>query len=171
MTIVRTAASSQSPAPASSVSVTWSSKESSSLVTQAMPPWATAVLESTPFRFVITATEPCWAAFRANVNPAIPLPMTTKSYCFTTNERYRLAGSGQKMPPPPGEKRGQLRQLVAGCRHLPARDNRFGPGAPSRLHSAPPQEFLPLIVPPLRTHDAPPASHVATPAPALVLPR
>ena len=35
-----------------------SSKESSVLVTQATPPWAQAVLESTPFRFVITATRP-----------------------------------------------------------------------------------------------------------------
>jgi len=45
-------------APASSVSPTWSSKESSSLVTHAIPPCAQAVLESTPLRFVITATEP-----------------------------------------------------------------------------------------------------------------
>src|SRR5581483_6711220 len=37
-------------------------------------------------RFVITATEPCRAAFNANVSPAMPLPMTTKSYSFTTNE-------------------------------------------------------------------------------------
>ena len=82
ITIVRTAASSHRPAPASSVSCTCSSNESSSLVTQAIPPCAQAVFESAPLRFVITATEPCAAAFKAKVSPAMPLPMTTKSYSF-----------------------------------------------------------------------------------------
>src|SRR5207245_7940780 len=72
------------PAPASSVSRTCSSNESSSLVTQAIPPCAQAVFVSEPLRFVITATEPCFAAFNAKLRPAIPLPITTKSYSFMT---------------------------------------------------------------------------------------
>ena len=48
VTIVRTTASSQSPRPASSVSRTCSSKESSSLVTQATPPCAHAVFDPRP---------------------------------------------------------------------------------------------------------------------------
>src|SRR5436189_4626237 len=82
VTIVRTTAWSHRPAPASSVSRTCSSNESSSLVTQAIPPCAQAVFVSEPLRFVITATEPCIAAFNAKLRPAIPLPITTKSYSF-----------------------------------------------------------------------------------------
>src|SRR5213076_1474514 len=67
-----------------SVSRTCSSNESSLLVTQAIPPCAQAVLVSEPLRLVITATEPCFAAFNAKLRPAIPLPITTKSYSFMT---------------------------------------------------------------------------------------
>src|SRR5436305_7022347 len=82
VTIVRTTAWSHRPAPASSVSRTCSSNESSSLVTQAIPPCAHAVFVSAPLRLVMTATEPCFAAFNAKLRPAIPLPITTKSYSF-----------------------------------------------------------------------------------------
>src|SRR5205814_1610543 len=82
LTFGRTTFPSQSPAPASSVSRTCSSNESSSLITQAIPPCANAVFESAPLRFVITATDPCFAAFKAKLSPAMPLPITTKSYCF-----------------------------------------------------------------------------------------
>ena len=77
--MVRTAASSQSPAPALSVSWTCSSKLSSSLHTQATPPCAQAVLVSADARLVMMATRPCAAALRANVSPATPLPMMMKS--------------------------------------------------------------------------------------------
>jgi hypothetical protein len=40
------------------------------------------VFVSEPLRFVITATDPCFAAFNAKLRPAIPLPITTKSYSF-----------------------------------------------------------------------------------------
>src|SRR6266487_3608935 len=52
------------------------------LVTQAIPPCAQAVFVSEPLRFVITATDPCFAAFNAKLRPAMPLPITTKSYSF-----------------------------------------------------------------------------------------
>src|SRR5882724_13621256 len=82
VTMVRTTRSSHRPAPASSVSRTCNSNESSSLVTQAIPPCAQAVFVSEPLRFVITATEPCFAALSAKLSPAMPLPTTTKSYSF-----------------------------------------------------------------------------------------
>src|ERR1041384_6595329 len=84
VTIVRTTASSQRPPPASSVSRTCSSNESSSLVTHAIPPCAQAVFVSAPLRFVMTATDPCRAAFNAKLRPAMPLPITAKSYSFIT---------------------------------------------------------------------------------------
>src|SRR5438552_5757110 len=92
VTMVRTTFSSQSPAPASSVSRTCSSNESSSLVTHAIPPCAHAVLVSAPLRFVMTATEPCCAAFSAKLSPAIPLPTTTKSNSFTALAAAVLGG-------------------------------------------------------------------------------
>jgi hypothetical protein len=50
---------------ASSVSRMWSSKESSSLITQATPPCAHAVFESDSALFVMSATRPFSAAFSA----------------------------------------------------------------------------------------------------------
>src|SRR5437899_10432738 len=69
----------QRPAPAASVSRTCSSNESSSLVTHAIPPCAHAVVVLVPVRFVITTTDPCFAAFNAKLRPAMPLPITAKS--------------------------------------------------------------------------------------------
>ncbi len=94
LTMVRTAASSHSPAPASSVSSTCESTVSSLLQTHATPPCAQAVLESAGARLVTMATRPCAAAFSAKVSPATPLPMTIKSkLCikFHASER-RLTG-------------------------------------------------------------------------------
>ena len=54
-------------------------KTSSPLVTHAMPPWAHAVFVSARPRFVMIATVPSAAAFFAKLNPAMPLPMMTKS--------------------------------------------------------------------------------------------
>src|ERR1700741_1449904 len=133
VTIVRTTASSQSPAPASSVSRTWSSNESSSLVTQAIPPCAQAVFVSEPLRLVTTATEPCLAAFKAKLKPAIPLPTTTKSYSFMVRRESPLPqcrsrhlatniASAMRKPKP-------IR--LARCQTMHARCVRSQPPAPS----------------------------------------
>ena len=63
--MVRTTDSRQSPAPASRVSRTCSSKLSSLLVTEAMPPWAQLVFESARFFLVRMATRPALATFKA----------------------------------------------------------------------------------------------------------
>src|SRR5436189_411613 len=52
-----------------------------------MPPCAYAWFVSEPLRFVITATEPCLAAFNAKLRPAMPLPITTKSYSLIAVKR------------------------------------------------------------------------------------
>src|SRR5438045_8925388 len=90
LTIVRTTSSSHRPAPASSVSRTCNSNESSSLVTQATPPWAQAVLVSAPFGFVITATDPCRDDLSAKLRAAILLPITTESYYITLYDADNL---------------------------------------------------------------------------------
>lgn len=75
----RTAAGSQSPAPAMCVSSSCSSQESDSPTAAAIPPCAQFVFESTTEAFVRTVTDPSFAASRAKVSPARPLPMTRKS--------------------------------------------------------------------------------------------
>ena len=66
-TTKRTTSSRQSPAPASSVSATWLSKESSGATTAAMPPGAQLVAESAVPFFVTTVTLPCSAASSAKL--------------------------------------------------------------------------------------------------------
>jgi hypothetical protein len=61
----RTTVSSQSPAPAVSVSCTWLSKESSGASTAAMPPWAQLVAESAAAFFVTRETWACSATCNA----------------------------------------------------------------------------------------------------------
>src|SRR5205807_9362187 len=124
------------PAPASSVSRTCSSKESSSLVTQAIPPWAQAVFVSDPLRFVITATEPCFAALSAKLSPAIPLPITTKSYSFIRTQCCRSNGFSQRKPREREASLIQLLQSIAKYLHRQDRRNRFAPGALPRLFFA-----------------------------------
>jgi hypothetical protein len=72
--IVRTTASSHNLALASSVSRTCGSSESSSLVTQAIPPCAQAAFVSASLLFVVTGAEPRSAVFNAKLRPAMPLP-------------------------------------------------------------------------------------------------
>src|SRR5438445_5380428 len=134
VTIVRTTASSQRPAPASSVSRTWSSNESSSLVTHAIPPCAQAVFVSGPLRLVITATEPCLAAFKAKLNPAMPLPMTTKSYSFIPTEYCRSTASFQSKPQVRVKSSVSLNRSPAKFPHRPTRHNR---SAQAALHQGP----------------------------------
>ena len=55
---------------------TCNSKESSLLVTLAMPPCAQAVFDSARAPLVMIATLPVADAFRAKLNPAMPLPIT-----------------------------------------------------------------------------------------------
>ena len=75
-TMLRTTASSHSPAPAVSVSCTCDSMLSVSSVTHAIPPCAQAVFDSAFAFFVMIATVPCFAAFSAKLSPASPLPIT-----------------------------------------------------------------------------------------------
>ena len=58
------------------VSATCKSTESVGLVTAAMPPCAYWVFASARCFLVMIATRPCGATLRANVSPAMPLPMT-----------------------------------------------------------------------------------------------
>ena len=70
------AATSQSPAPAASVSARWASTESCPSMAAAIPPWARIVLPSPRTSFVTTTTGPVSAADRASREPAMPLPIT-----------------------------------------------------------------------------------------------
>ena len=119
------------PAPASSVSRTCSSNESSPLVTHAMPPCAQAVFESAPWRFVMIATRPCFAALKAKVSPAMPLPMTTKSNSFIRAECCRSDGCCRKKPRPREGSAARLSGVVAGRPRPRFRRNRFGRGTPT----------------------------------------
>jgi len=76
---MRTTSSSHKPAPASRVSLTWSSKLSSLPKTAATPPCARLVAVSTSSFLVITQTLPKPATFNENDSPAMPLPITKKS--------------------------------------------------------------------------------------------
>ncbi len=79
VTIARTTSSSHSPAPASSVSCTWSSKESSLARHARDAALRPRGVRSASSRLVTIATEPFPAALSAKVSPAMPLPMTMKS--------------------------------------------------------------------------------------------
>src|SRR6267378_4343152 len=145
VTIVRTTASSHRPAPASSVSRTCNSNESSSLVTQAIPPCAQAVFVSEPLRFVITATDPCFAAFNAKLRPAIPLPITTKSYSFIPTGYCRLGESCRRT------RQARAMNLVSPFQgvakfpnHQPPR-NQSAPAALHRLLCLQDRQFLSQI--------------------------
>src|SRR5262249_21268603 len=127
-----TAAGSQRPAPASSVSRICRSKESSLLVTQATPPCAQAVLESTPLRLVTIATRPFLAVLIANVRPAIPLPMITKSNCLIREECYQSGECGQKRRPPPRGCAVRLSGEAADRRARQSQRNQFAPAVPTR---------------------------------------
>src|SRR6476660_8904349 len=136
VTIVRTTGSSHKPTPASSVSRTCSSNESSSLVTQAIPPCAQAVFVSEPLRFVMTATEPCFAAFNAKLRPAMPLPITTKSYSFIPNGYCRSNEFSRKTPPTRAPSPVQPFQPFAKLSHRQLQHNRSEPAALHRLPAA-----------------------------------
>ena len=75
-TSTSTAFTSQSAAPAASVSRRCSSGLSPAPSAAAMPPCAHIVLESRSVRFVISSTGPCAAHRHAVKSPATPLPMT-----------------------------------------------------------------------------------------------
>src|ERR1051326_3403954 len=126
-----------------------SSKESSVLVTQATPPCAHAVLESTPLRFVIIATRPCLAALIAKVRPAIPLPMTTKSYSFIGAECYRSGAFCRRKPrrPEASEVRS-LGEAASGQRRR-FRHNRSERGELIQFVPEPPRELFSPIFPPI----------------------
>src|SRR5436309_2715922 len=82
-----------------------------------IPPCAQAVFVSAPLRFVTTATDPCFAAFSAKLKPAIPLPMTTKSYCFIQVECCRSSASFQnKLPGQAGHYVPSIRQALTSRR-------------------------------------------------------
>ncbi len=73
-------------------------------LTQATPPWAQAVLESTNCRFVTSATEPFSAALSAKDSPAMPLPMTIKSnssHARAAPRCYRSTAPCRRKPPSP----------------------------------------------------------------------
>ena len=132
------------------------SNESSPLVTQATPPCAQAVFESTPLRFVMIATRPCFAAFSAKVRPAMPLPMTTKSNSLIREECYRSNESGQKRPRPRGGCAARSLGAAAGRPRPRSRRNRSGRAEPisifwrtSREHFRP-RIFLPTRRPPAK---------------------
>ena len=67
-----------------------------------------------PLRFVITATEPCFAAFRAKVSPAMPLPITTKSYSFMGGRILSISRVSPKKTARARSERGST--ITRGCR-------------------------------------------------------
>ena len=83
-TIVRTAASLQSPAPASSVSAMWTLLGIPGIPQRFRQHRGDSALRPRGVRlvsvpFVSTITEPCFAARRAKESPAMPAPITRKS--------------------------------------------------------------------------------------------
>ena len=72
------------------VSCTCNSKESSCAITEAIPPWAYLVADSSKASLVIIPTEPNLQTLRANVNPATPEPITIKFFLIAIGELYRI---------------------------------------------------------------------------------
>src|SRR5690606_35474784 len=126
----RTTSSSHSPAPASRVSATWLSTESPFALrlsgsTDAIPPCAHAVFDSSALPLVRTTTLPCFAARRAKESPAIPAPTTKKSEVICGKHeahpvrgkpkvRQRGLGKYEEIEPPsPPSKRSEDRGASA----------------------------------------------------------
>src|ERR671936_115519 len=107
-------------------------------MTQAIPPCARAVFESAPLRFVITATVPCLAAFRAKVRPAMPLPITMKSYSFMKSEYYRSIVSGRSKPRARGAYLAEHIRSAADFPSPPPRHNQCEPAELPQLFDASP---------------------------------
>ena len=89
-----------------------------------------AVFVSEPLRLVTTATDPCFAAFNAKLRPAMPLPITTKSYSFIPTGYCRSNEFCQKTPPPRAPSSGQPFRPAAKSLHPQAQHNRSAPTAP-----------------------------------------
>src|SRR5690606_13540900 len=127
----------------------------SPLMTQATPPCAKEVFESARARLVMMATEPCAAALRAKLNPAMPLPRTTKSYRFIAALRdYQSIGSFRKRRPPPEGGGGCLGWREQGCRHRLPRHSRCGPATLCRFAGRAAGACAPEIPPSRRRSEA-----------------
>ena len=89
LTIVRTASSLQSPRAGISVSAHAgrTSPPRHHARNAALGPGGVRVARR---RFVSSATRPCFAAFNAKLNPAMPLPTTAKSKVMIAQTRFRI---------------------------------------------------------------------------------
>src|SRR5436853_796248 len=69
----------------------------------------------------MTATDPCFAAFSAKLSPAIPLPITTKSYSFIPTEYCRSNAFCRSKPRAQGASLAERIRSAAKFSHQQAR--------------------------------------------------